>query len=219
MKYVIIPVIIAVVAISFVGIISIPTSDNITYIKKQILTISTEEQLPIAEAAVTCDQSISEVKASAPFPVLTPTVMLEGYSLKGAEYIAPDRVSLKYSDGNVCGQNAKTLRDGVIEIIAGPLNTASDAKDGSEFVSRFVENAAKKNTEVQTYIFNGKNAVGYQAGLGKSLTIDENNQVILEESFDYPATVFLVDDNTKTLYRLNGFVPLEDLSYIAQSLK
>lgn len=212
-------IIAAVIVTGIISGVALVPNEEISYIPKRILTLKVDDlSLPQVDASVICDETLASVKQKAPFPVLTPTVMLEGYSFKGAQYVEPSRVHLKYSDSNVCGENAKTLRDGVIEIIAGPLDTAFEAKNGTEFVAKFVENSASTKN-VETFVFNGKKAVGFPAGVGKSIVIDENDTIINEGSFDYPATVFVVDDSSKMIYRLNGFVPLEDLVKISESLK
>lgn len=190
---------------------------GITYIPKRILDLQTGDELPRAEAASTCGQDLATVKSKAPFPILTPTMLPQGYMLKSVDFVAPDRATLQYSDGNVCGENAKKLRDGVIELVAGPLSTISDAKTGQEYIDSLMKNWA--NANATTFDFGGKYAVGYPAGVGTSRTIDENNVVVHTYKYDYPASIWLVDDSTGTVYRLTGYVPLEDLAKIAQSLK
>lgn len=190
---------------------------GVTYIPKRILGLQTGDELPRAEAVSTCGQALDTIKSRAPFPVLTPTTLPQGYSLKSTDFVAPDRVTLQYSDGNVCGDNAKKLKDGVLELVAGPLSTISDAKTGQEYA----DNLAKswRNANATTFDFGGKYAIGYPAGVGTSKTIDENNVVVHTYKYDYPASIWVVDDSTGTVYRLTGYVPLEDLSKVAQSLK
>lgn len=53
----------------------------------------------------------------------------------------------------------------------------------------------------------------------KSVVIDDNNKIINEEPYDTPTTVFVVDDSSGMLYRLNGFISMDDLLQIAKSLK
>jgi hypothetical protein len=211
-------IILSVAVVGVIGSVALSLNDEITYIPKNILGLKTDNIVTSADATTTCDQSLTTVKNKALFPVLTPTVMLEGYTLQGAEYIEPSRVQLKYSDGNVCGEHAKTLRDGVIDIIAGPLDTAFDVKDGKELANLFANNSPAKDS-ITSFASNGKQIIGIPAWVGKSVVIDDNNKIINEEPYDTPTTVFVVDDSSGMLYRLNGFIPMEDLLQIAKSLK
>ncbi|MEP0824067.1 MAG: hypothetical protein HRF40_01125 [Nitrososphaera sp.] len=190
---------------------------GMSYIPKRILGLQTGDELPSAEAAEACGESLETIKSEAPFPVLTPGTLPEGYSLKSADYVPPDRVTLHYFDANVCGDNAGRLRDGVIELVAGPLNTITDARNGQEYVDRLVESWQKANATA--FNFDGKPAVGYPAGVGTSRAIDENGEVVHTYQYDYPASIWVVDDTTSTVYKLTGYIPLEDLTVIARSLK
>ncbi len=192
-------------------------TNAVTYISKRILTLQTSNELPRADATSICGQSLDQVKADAKFPVLTPTTLPEGYSLKSADYLPPDRVTLQYADGNVCGEDAQKLKDGVIELVAGPLNTISDAKSGQEYVDKLVKNWEKANATA--FDFDGKHAVGYPAGVGTSEAIDENDEVVHTYQYDYPASIWVVDDSSGTVYRLTAYTPIEDLAAVARSLK
>lgn len=214
---ILIPVILSIAVIGVIGSLTLNPDVEMTFIPKTILGLKTGHLVMNADASSICDQNLSTVKNMAPFPVLTPTVMLEGYSLQGAEYVEPSRVHLKYSDGNVCGQHAQTLRDGVIEIISGPLDTAFEVKDGKELADLFASTSPAKDN-LTSFASNGKQIIGIPAWVGKSTVIDENNKIINEETYDTPTTVFVVDDSTGMLYRLNGFIPLDDLLQIAKSL-
>lgn len=196
---------------------NISDEQGIVYIPKRILGIQTGNELPRAEATSTCGQDLATVKSKALFPILTPTTLPQGYSLKSVDFVSPDRATLQYFDGNVCGENAKRLRDGVFELVAGPLGTISDAKTGQEYAETQMKNWA--NANATTLVFGGKYAIGYPAGVGASRAIDENNVVVYTQNYDYPASIWIVDDSTGTAYRLTGYTPFEDLVKIAQSLK
>jgi hypothetical protein len=210
----------AIVTVVFATTLTQSTSSNeqgITYMPKRILGLQTGDELPRAEAASTCGQALETIKSRTPFPVLTPTMLPQGYSLKSTDFVAPDRVTLQYSDGNVCGDNAKKLKDGVIELVAGPLSTISAAKTGQEYADSLARNWV--NVNATTFDFGGKHAIGYPVGVGTSKTTDENNIVVHTYKYDYPASIWVVDDTTGTVYRLTGYLPLEDLAKITQSLK
>jgi|SRR5581483_6115868 len=192
-------------------------TQDITYIPKHVLGLQTDNELPRAEATSACGQDLTTIKSKAPFRVVEPTVLPQGYSLKSTDFVAPDRVTLQYSDGNVCGENAKRLRDGVIELVAGPLSTISNAKTGQEYTDSLAKNWT--NVNATTFDFGGKHAIGYPAGVGTSKATDENNIVVQTYQYDYPASIWVVDDSTSTAYRLTAYIPLEDLAKIAESLK
>ncbi len=214
---ILVSIILSIAVIGVTGSVFLSLNDEVTYIPKKIFGLKTYNIVMNAGAATICAQNLSAVKNKAPFPVLTPTVLLEGYTLQDAEYVEPSRVQLKYFDGNVCGAQA-TLRDGVIEIIAGPLDTAFEVKDGKELANMFANNSPAKD-KIVSFVSNGKQIIGIPASIGKSIAIDENNKTINEETYDTPTTVFVVDDSSGMLYRLNGFVPMDDLLQIAKSLK
>lgn len=209
-------VILAILAFAYSTLTNSKENNTVIYIPKQILTLQTSNELPRADATSICGRSLDQVKADAKFPVLTPTTLPEGYSLKSADYLPPDRVTLLYADGNVCGENAQKLKDGVIELVAGPLNTISDAKNGQEYVNKLV-NWEKANATA--FDFDGKHAVGYPAGVGTSKAIDENDKVVYTYQYDYPASIWVVDDFSGTVYRLMAYTPIENLATIARSLK
>ncbi|MEW5841601.1 MAG: hypothetical protein AB1753_11430 [Thermoproteota archaeon] len=192
----------------------------VTYIQKKVLPLSTNATSPLkeAEAAAACGESLASARAKASFKIATPTVMPEGYTLKGAT-ASEDRVQLYYSDNEVCGPNAKKLRDGIIALYAGPLNTVDDARNGEEFSAKYLKIYNDSGVNATAFVFpNGMRGVGYPAGVGTSHFIDDGVET-RTESYDYPASVWAIDDANKVAYRLEAFIPLEDLIKIAGSLK
>lgn len=191
-----------------------------TYIPKRVLTLSTGDvAAPYAEAASTCGESLDSAREKASFTLLAPSVMLESYTLKAAVAQA-ELVQLFYSDGEVCGDNAKTLVDGVVRVYATPMSRATDAADGTQYVTEQQKFYQDNGISATTYSFsNGMKAVGYPAGIGTSNTIDEKGDNIMQSNYDYPATIFIIDDKEKVAYKFEAFIPLEDLVKIASSLQ
>lgn len=222
MKLPLIAVIVASVAIigGSLGIMNIQ-DDKITYIPKNILTLQTgETNMQITEASFDCGKSFNEIQSETPFHILTPKILPEGYSLRGADNAAPGRILLKYADGNVCGENAKRLDDGVIEIvIAYPPDGENASVNGQKFIDSYAEKYEKNNIKYKSLVTkNNLYIIGTEAGIGKSLVIDENGKTIHEEQYDDPARVYVVDESGKTAYVIRAFLPFGQMLQIAQSL-
>lgn len=192
--------------------------DKVTFIDKRLLPVSSGSTNYYAEAAFQCGESLNTIKSKAPFAILTPKVLPSGYQLQGADYANADRVILRYSDSNVCGPDGKRLRDGVLEVVVAP--TSSLAKNGTAFINSEYEGFKSRESLAATKftLSNGNPAFGYPSGVGTSKTYGDNDQLMKEEKFDYPAVVFVADEKTQTLYGLKAFMPMEDLVKIAESL-
>lgn len=195
--------------------------DAVTYIPKNVLSLQTgETDRLVAEASFNCGKSLDEIQSQTPIDILTPKVLPEGYSLRNTDNAAPGRILLHYADGNVCGDNAKRLTDGVIEIvIAYPPNGAENKADGEAFLNYYEGKYEDGNIDYQTIVTeNGLYMIAIEAGIGKSVTIDENDEIIHEDEFDYPARVRVFDKENGVGYMIKAFMPVEDLLNIAKSL-
>ncbi|HEX6560920.1 MAG TPA: hypothetical protein VF016_02715 [Nitrososphaera sp.] len=196
-------------------------ANAMTYIPKHVLGLTTGDVPPSEDqSASTCGESVDSAQAKVSFKMLTPHVLPEGYSLKAAT-AQPEAVQLFYFDGNVCGEGNKSLKDGVVKVIAAPLTSADrDAKDGKEYVTKKYDTYVGSGMNATVIsLKNGMQAVAYPAGVGTSKTIDENNRVIMEDNYDYAASIYAVDDTNHAVYRVQAFLPLEDLVSIAGSLQ
>lgn len=195
--------------------------DKITYIPKNVLTLQTgETNVQIAEASFNCGKSIQAIQAETPSKILTPKVLPQGYSLRGADNAAPGRIILKYADGNVCGENAKKLDDGVIEIVvAFSPDGENSSVNGQKFIESYAEKYDKNNIKYKSLVIkNNLYVIGTEAGIGKSVVIDENNVIIHTEQYDDPARVYVLDESGKTAYVIRAFLPFGQILQIAQSL-
>ena len=61
--------------------------------------------------------------------------------------------------------------------------------------------------------------MGFNGGNGISKAVDENNVVIHTEQFDYPSSLWVVDDDKGIIYRLQARMAIEELVRIAESMK
>ncbi len=174
---------------------------------------------------VLCWQSIESVKANASFVILLPKSLPAGYSLQSVEYAPPDTVYMQYFTRSVCDpDNPASPEEGFIEIVESPLSAASTAKTGEEYVQRAVASITGSALEAKSYVFqNGRmHAVGYDRGLSESIAIDENGEIVHRSENEHPATMWVVDDMTGTIVKIQARstdIPLEQLAAIAESLK
>lgn len=221
MKIQIIVAIVASITIagSSIGIMNIQ-DDKITYIPQNILTLETgKTNTQIAEASFNCGKSLDQIQSESSFNVMTPKVLPEGYSLQGADNAAPGRIILKYFDGNICGESPKNLDEGVIEIVvAFPPEGQNATVNGQGFIDSYAEKYERNNIEYQSVVTeNNLYIIGTEAGIGKSIVIDENGNVINEEQYDDPARVYVVDESGNAAYLVRAFLPFEQMLQIAKS--
>lgn len=224
---------VAIIVIMLVGIVSTimiafsmqpGNPDGVNYIPKRVLDLQTGELgIPEAEAASEeCNPRLEEVQSKIPFELLTPTVLPSNYALRSAGFLTEDSVLLKFSDQNTCGGNL-SLKNGAIYLAAGLLDESSAATNGVDYTTKEHKRLTAAGIS-DTQIFNldstpTRYAVGYPAGVGESIIINEKNEVLLTENYDYPADLWVVDDSNGTIYRITAFMPLEDLVAIAESLE
>jgi hypothetical protein len=195
---------------------------NMTYIPKRVLTLQTQETLPTAEAASTCDNTLETARSQVPFPVKTPSVLPEGYRLQSVTVTPGVYVLMKYYDGAVCGPDGKSLRDGVLEIAADSFSQYTANENAEEYINRIANGYRDHGINATTYQFSPTiHAVAYPAGIGTSnaYDVDQNNKLVHSYQYDYPASIRLVDDSNGTVHNLTAFLPVEDLVKIAESLK
>lgn len=155
----------------------------------------------------TCGDSIESVKSNAPFTVLLPTKLPEGYSLQSVVYVPDVYVNMQYFTRSVCDpNNPYSPEEGVIEIVEASFSRESDAKSGQEYVQREMSRLQSSNINATSYVFQeGRmHAVGYW-----------------DETY-LKARLVVVDDKTGTLVAINARsldTPLEQLAMVAESLK
>lgn len=179
---------------------------------------STKKQVAIT--SLNCGKSLDEIQSQTPFDIKTPKLLPEGYSLRNTDNAAPGIILLFYADGNVCGENAKGLDDGVIEIVIAFSPDGDDNEvNGEDFLNHYKAKYEKNNVDYHTNVTkNGLYIIGTGEGKGKTVVIDENDDIIREEEFDDPARVRVLDKHSGAGYLLRAFMPLDDLMKIAQSL-
>lgn len=177
---------------------------------------------------VACSQPIEIVKARAPFPVPLPTALPEGYSLQYADYSGVREVFMEFYNATICGDDGpKSLQEGIVEIRIAPFDeritgTGANAINGTQYTDeRYETYQSAGNIDARKYAFSDGNrqAVGYNAGIGISKAIDENNVVIHTEQFDYPSSLWVVDDGKGIIYRIETRMPIEELVKVAESMK
>lgn len=173
-----------------------------------------------AIASLNCGKSLDEIQSQTPFDIKTPKLLPEGYSLRNTDNAAPGIILLFYADGNVCGDNAQGLDDGVIEIVIAFSPDGDDNEaSGDDFLNHYKAKYEKNNVDYKTNVTrNGLYMIGTGEGKGKTTVIDENDDIIREEEFDDPARVRVLDTNSGAGYLFRAFMPLDDLMKIAQSL-
>lgn len=128
----------------------------------------------------------------------------------------------------ICGSDGpKSLQDGTIEIRVAPFDeritgTAVNVTSGAQYIEkRFQTYQNAGNIDARKYIFSDsdRHAVGYNAGIGTSTAIDENNIVVHREQFDYPSSLWVVDDDKGIIYKLEARMQLGELVKIAESMR
>lgn len=179
-------------------------------------------------AEIACSQPIEIVKARAPFPVPLPTMLPLGYSLQYADYSGVKEVFMEYYNATICGSDGpKSLRDRTMEIRIAPFDeritgAASNTMNGTKYTDKqFQTYQSVGNIDARKYVFSDghRHAVGFNGGIGISKAVDENNVVIHTEQFDYPSSLWVVDDDKGIIYRLQARMAIEELVRIAESMK
>lgn len=174
---------------------------------------------------VLCWYSIEEVKENASFEILLPETLPDGYSLQSVDFVPPDTVYMQYFTRPVCDpDNPASHEEGYIEIVESPLSRVGSARTGEEYVQRAMASFAENGLEAKSYVFqNGRMpAAGYDRGLSESIAIDENGEIVHRSIIEHPATIWVVDDKTGTIVKIQARsteIPLEQLAAIAESLK
>lgn len=154
-----------------------------------------------------CGESIESVRSNAPFTVLLPTKLPQGYSLQSVTYVPAVFVNMQYFTRSLCDpNNPYEPEEGVIEIVEASFGKESDAKSGEEYVQREMVKLQASNINATSYIFqDGRmHAIGYW-----------------DETY-LKARLVVVDDKTGTLVAINTRsldTSLEQLAMIAESLK
>lgn len=182
-----------------------------------------------ANGEIACSQPIEIVKARAPFPVPLPAVLPSGYSLQYADYSGVKEVFMEYYNATICGSDGpKSLRDGTMVIRMAPFDeritgAASNAMNGTQYTdTQFQTYQSVGNIDARKYVFSDghRHAVGFNGGIGISKAIDGNNVVVINtEQFDYPSSLWVVDDEKGIIYRLQARMPIEELVRVAESMK
>ena len=160
--------------------------------------------IPQKNGAV-CGGSIDTVRASAPFKILVPTNLPDGYSLQSVDYVPNVYVTMQYFSRSLCDPNVPYSAEGVIEVVEGPLVLVSNAVNGEEYVQKQMESYKASNFNATAFVFwDGlMHGVGYEAGL------------------DYNAHLWVVDDLSRTLVKIearSNDTSLEQLEIMAKSL-
>lgn len=113
--------------------------------------------------------------------------------------------------------------EGVIEIVEGPLSSASSARNGAEFVERQQMEYQAGGVSAETFVFtNGMRAIGYESAVVSSPITDQNGSTVATTEFERHAALWVVDDETGTLCKIearSGLHSLDDLVKIGESLK
>ncbi len=175
---------------------------------------------------VLCWYSIEEVKENASFEILLPEKLPDGYSLQSVDFVPPDiSVHMQYFTRPVCDpDNPSSPEEGYIEIVESPLSRVSSARTGEEYVQRAIASLAESGLEGKSYVFqNGRmHAAGYDRGFSESIAMDENGEIVHRSIIEHPATIWVVDDKTGAIVKIQARstdIPLEQLAAIAESLK
>ena len=181
-----------------------------------------------ANGGIACSQPIEIVKARASFPVPLPALLPSGYCLQYANYSGVKEVFMEYYNATICGRaGPKSLRGGTMEIRTAPFDeritgAASNAMNGTQYTDKqFQTYQSAGNIDARKYVFSDgqRHAVGFNGGIGISKAIDGNNVVINTEQFDYPSSLWVVDDGKGIIYRLQARMPIEEPVRIAESMK
>jgi hypothetical protein len=155
---------------------------------------------------IVCGGSIETVKATAPFKILVPTKLPNGYSLQSINYVPNVYVTMEYFSRSLCDPNVPySVEEGVIEVVEGPLVLVSNAVNGEEYVQKQMESYRAYNFNATAFVFrDGRmHGVGYEAGS------------------DYNAHLWVVNDMSRTLVKIearSNDTSLEQLAMMAESL-
>jgi hypothetical protein len=154
-----------------------------------------------------CGQSIESVKENAPFTLLLPTKLPEGYSLQSVDYVPDVYVNMQFFTRSLCDPaNPYSPEEGVIEIVEASFSKESDAQTGEEYVQREMAKLQASNINATSYVFHDgrMHAIGYW-----------------DETY-LKARLVVVDNKTGTIVAINARsldTTLEQLALIAESLK
>lgn len=175
------------------------------------------------EEHTSCQVSLQDVKSKASFVVLTPTKLPEGYSLQMADIGPENIVYLYYFTNSLCDKvNPVRPEDGIIEIVEGPLNSVSTATNGADYVEELKVDYQTGGVNADIFVLeNGMHAIGYESGISTSLTTAQNNTIVNTSDHLRPAALWVVDDGTGTLCKIearSALHSLSDLLDIAESL-
>jgi hypothetical protein len=154
-----------------------------------------------------CGGSIESVKTIAPFSILIPARLPEGYSLQSVDYVPDVYVIMQNFTRSLCDpSNPYSPDEGVIEIVEAPLSHVSDAMSGEEYVRTEMARYEASNLNATSFVFQGGMmlAVGYDTGT------------------NYNAHLWVVDGKTATIVKIearSNQTTLQQLAIIARSLK
>jgi hypothetical protein len=171
------------------------------------------EKYPNTAEPLTCSVKFSPVldeSSKIKYNIMTPKVLPEGYSLQGVDAISEngvEMITLYYWDKPLCDitKNLKggpALNGAVVVRIANSLKVPDAYAQMIEAVNKIVP-----KYDVQKLVINGIPAIGNRPS---------NGSIVNEETFPYPARIFVMTNNM--LFNIEANMSLEDLVKIAESI-
>lgn len=174
------------------------------------------EKYPSSEEPMMCSTNFSPVldeSSKIKYRVMTPKILPERYSLQGVDVISSngvEMITLYYWDKPLC-DIAKNLAGGPVLNGAVVVHIANSFKVPDAFAQTIdTVNKIVPKYDFQKLVINGIPAIGNQPS-DRLLPASIN-----EESFPYPARIFVMTNNM--LYNIEANMPLEDLAKIAGSI-
>ncbi len=166
-----------------------------------------------------CTSDLEKAEREAGFAYKTPKSLPAEYSIQDAVG-GSGWISMYYAPDSMCekGSKYRTLQDGILQFItANTEYKENEIKLGKKFFEEFKESSDRPE-RIFLFEIKGNPAMGWESGIKKTITQFENGTVISEEDTTYPAQIQVIDQTNQEFYLIQGYVPLQQLKEIIESI-
>lgn len=166
-----------------------------------------------------CTSGLEKAEMDAGFAYKTPKSLPDGYSIQDAVG-GPGWISMYYAPDSICekGSKYRTLQDGILQFItANTQYKENEIKLGKKFFEEFKESSDRPE-RIFLFEIKGNPAMGWESGIKKTITKFENGTLISEEDTAYPAQIQVIDPTNQEFHLIQGYVPLQQLKEMAESI-
>lgn len=210
---------------SAIGVVSIAIIATVVLTDWNNLNVTTgsefeifKSQIATAEGAPTCNINYTEVQESFNMGLKLPKWLSEGYSVHDV-FTTPGAISFYYATKPLCGEgeNRATPED-VIEYhtASEKSHKSNEIQLGEKYFDDFQSISSLEG--IQRFTVDGKPAMGWEITTGESITMWENGTVIDSQRVPRPAELTIIDPTEKTFTIIRGWVPLDVLKKMAESI-